>query len=221
MKRGCINLVEGGVVETNYFPREWEEAEETLRSSVRVGQFSETLGDSARVREGTAMKEYVADTSDRYLDEDGVLEERTSVTKSVDVTDFVEVPESFVVTESTDDELAREVLGVATDGVVRQSEIDVRQFKQHEEFDLTRAATDSARDVQFVEAVEFSRAGSSLPPELQNQPNVLVGFENLRWNGMALRGVLTASGYVEVYEPDLGSETYAQFLDEVVLQYAH
>lgn len=220
MKGGCLNLVESGAVDTDPFPREWQENEETLRSSVKAGRFTEPLRGVHRVREGTAMKEYIAEAEDRYINENGELDSASNVTKSVAVSEFIEVPGSFIVTERTDDELPRSVLRTATGDRVCQSEIDVRQFRQQETLDVTHAATDGTIEAGYLEAVDFSRQTGNLPSELQDEPEILVGFENLQWNGRWLREILTRSGYVEVYEPDIGSEEFAQFLSAVVLPYA-
>lgn len=220
MKSGCLNLVEGEAVDKDPFPRGREEGGETLRSSISAGLFTERLGGGVRVREGTAMKEYLAETEDRYLNEDGELESKSNATKSVAVSEFVEVPGSFIITERTDDKLPREVLSTATGGPVTRSQIDTEQFRQQEQFDLTRSATDGSAGISYIEAVEFAQQATNLPSELRDQPGILVGFENLHWNGLVLRGILTSSGYVEVYEPDIGSETFAQFIDAVILPYA-
>lgn len=223
MKSGAINLItESHGIDTNPFPFEQEKDGETLRTSLRVRGGQKTFN-GMTVRQGRTMKEELIDIKTRHVNSKGDLELDREVTeKQVNDTEFFEVDNEFVITESTKDDTAREILGHAMDGSVKQALVDVVELaKAHPSAEMNMAGTDHGSNVDHITAVGDIKHATDLPNDVRNHPNVLLGFEGLQWNRRSLRGFITKSGYLAIYEPaEVGTEEYSQFVREEVLPFA-
>ncbi|WP_430506217.1 hypothetical protein [Haloparvum sp. PAK95] len=223
MKSGAINLVvEGSQIDTELFPLERQQNGETLRSALRVRGGQETFS-GLTVRQGRTMREDLAEIKTRHINADGELEIGREVTeKQVDDTEFFEVNSEFVITETTRDDAARELLSYAMDGSVQQALIDVVEFaKANPSAEMNMAGTDQGSNVDHITAVGDIRHATDLPDDVRDHPNILLGFEGLEWEQRELRGFITKSGYLAIYEPsEMNVEEYSRFVRKAVLPFA-
>lgn len=223
MKSGAISLItEGGGIDTGPFPLEQKKNGNTLRSSLTMREGSQTTFGGMSVRQGQTMKESLAKIKTRRINESGELEVDREVTeKQVKDTEFYAIDDEFVVTESTKDDAARELLGRAIDGSVDQALIDVVEFAQaHPSADMNRVGTDQG-DADHISVIGDIKRATDLPDDVRDQPNIMLGFEGLQWNRRSLRGFLTKSGYLAIYEPaEMDIVEYSRFVQEEVLRFA-
>jgi hypothetical protein len=169
------------------------------------------------------MREDLAEIKTRHINADGELEIDREVTeKQVDDIEFFEVNTEFVITESTRDDAARELLSFAMDGSVQQALIDVVEFaKANPSAEMNMAGTDQGSNVDHITAVGDIQHATDLPDDVRDHPNILLGFEDLEWEQRELRGFITKSGYLAIYEPsEMDVEEYSRFVREAVLPFA-
>lgn len=223
MKSGAINLVaEGTGIDTEPFPLERQKNGETLRSALRVRGGQTTFG-GMTIRQGRTMREDLVEVKTRHINVDGELEVDREVTeKQVDDTEFFEVNTEFIITESTRDDAAREILSRAMDGSVHQALIDVVEFaKANPSAEMNMAGTDQGTNVDHITAIGDIQQATDLPDDVRDHPNILLGFEGLQWEQRELRGFITKSGYLAIYEPsEMDVEEYSRFVQAEVLPFA-
>jgi hypothetical protein len=108
------------------------------------------------------------------------------------------------------------------DGSVQQALIDVVEFaKANPSAEMNMAGTDQGSNVDHITAVGDIQHATDLPDDVRDHPNILLGFEDLEWEQRELRGFITKSGYLAIYEPsEMDVEEYSRFVREAVLPFA-
>lgn len=222
MKSGALNRIQGsGSIDDSKFPQTHGEKGHTLRSSLKLNRGQTTFSDVI-VHEGLAMREQLVDGLSRRINTSGDLEEKShDRDKMVDVTRISLINDDILITESTKDNSAREIISTASGCRVSQVEIDILSFiEDHPEAVLNMAGSDQGADVSYFGAFGDIQSAKDIPEKVQQHPNIQLGFEDLRWNGKVLRGVLTKSGYVAIFAPkDISTEGYCQFVVDRITPY--
>lgn len=226
MKSGGIAVIttkdSPQTIDTAPFPLTKSKNGRTLRSTVDE-EWTQKAFDGTTLNKGRAAEETLEEIKTTQLTPTGKIEEGQNETDiAVNVTDFLRIPGELIVTRSTHDEFAHNLLRKATGEEIYPAVVDLEGFVEQ---------TPNAEPWMgwFSDADGPLDAGSaygdiSSEPDIERYikeyQNTQLGLQNVEYNGRLLKLVLSRSGWIAVYEPkELGDIEFARFLRERVQQH--
>lgn len=235
MKSGAVNIVTnpGQGLSADISPLERQEDGEVLRSMIElVNSHQATFADltvddgdlkATSVDEGTVYREELIEYKSRRLDEDGNLQvDNEGIERQVNETQFIHAAEQVLLTQSTTDDTAREIIEALSSSVIEEAKIDIQSFAAaHPEADpVLEWGPDTQQKLNAICGVGDLSTDTQIRNRLDRSDSAQLSFEGLQWDGRSLYGTVTNSGYVEIYRDenggDIGTLEFTRFvLDEV------
>lgn len=225
MKSGAINLISesGQSIDQETFPKEHWKGDEKLLSTLRVER-SQQLIDGTTITQGQTAYEETTNVKTHRIRPDGGLEVgRNEQEIEVVLTNFIYIEDEVLLTERTKADTACEMVETATDSIIEPSRIDIESFAgAHAEAELFLAwIRNEDEELTSVCGVGNITEDTEFERRLEQSESTQLSFDGLEWNGRQLRGTITRSGYVEIYQPhDVDTEEFARFIREEVVQYS-
>jgi len=214
-------------------PLERQEGDQLLRSTIElINSHQATFADlsvddgelnATSVDEGTVYREEQVEFKSRRLDEDGDLRvDNEGVERQVDETQFIHAAERLLLTQSTKDDTAREIIEALSSSVIEEATIDIQSFAAaHPKADpVLEWGPDTQQKLNAICGVGDIASDEQIRKRLDRSDSAQLSFEGLQWDGRRLYGTVTKSGYVELYRDqnggDIGTLEFTRFvLDEV------
>lgn len=223
MKAGIIGVPEGEadrITDVEAFSTTTEEYGLELNTVVETEEVQTLSGDTKFI-EGTALKETAEDEEKAYI-EDGKIRFRDAKVERQQFGEFTVVPANddhngFVIVSSSSATFAFDLIDRTT--IINRAEISLGGFlKQHNDFSATTAGM-SGHAGQVDSAVTWGRNVFD-DTEFKDPLGDAVVADNLSQlagqymsDGVRVKANLSESGYVQVYEPDMDT---MEFLDWVI-----
>jgi hypothetical protein len=228
MNRGAIAHFTGdsGEADDSDFPKTRTERGRELRSAVQMRDSRQTGldafadGGSLLLGRGRAAIEDTVDATDTRIRDDGTIRvEDTGTDIVTETTEFLHLEDEFIVTESTEDDFAHDLVEEATGGTIVDTELDLGEFaEEHPDvsiwlegfYDRDGGAEkgvyigDLDQDADAREIIEEAKINR-------------LGIEEFTWNGRSLNFLITRSGYVDIYDTSVDTMEFVQFLHDIVM----
>lgn len=230
MNRGAIAHFAdpGGEIDDSDFPKTRTEKGRELRSALQMrdsrqaGLDTFADGGSLVLGRGRAANEHVVDVQTTRIRDDGTIRvESTGTEIATETTEFLHLEDEFIVTESTEEEFAHELVEEATGGTVVDTELDLGEFaEEHPDVSIWLEGFydrdgGAEKGVYIGDLDEDADAREIIEEAKINR----LGIEEFTWNGRSLNFLITKSGYVDIYDSSVGTMEFVQFLHEVVSPY--
>lgn len=228
MNRGAIAHFAdaSGEIDDSGFPKPHYEDGEKLLSSLEVRNptvltfDAYTDGESIRWNRGRAAKEHVEDAKSTEIHRDGRIDVGTDGTRvRAEVTDVLHVQDEFIVTQNTECDFAHSLVEDATGGEVVDTRLDLRGFVNDYpdvKYSLggfyDRDAT-ADKEVNIGHLNKDEHARENIDSAKINR----LGIENFSYNGRSLDFLITESGYVDIYDSNVDTTEFVQFLHDIVM----
>lgn len=167
------------------------------------GEYIATSGDAAR-------EEAIEEDSIRVSADDVNIGEVSERTKTAKRTNWVMIPDRFVVVERSIGEFVFNLIAEQGTASIERAEIDLEAFREH----FPEAEEWAAGPDGLVRGTLYGRES-----ELERRDllaNNQIGLEG-SFNGHVTKMIATRSGYVAAW--DLGVENFARFVDEAILPF--
>ena len=228
MNSGAIAHFDGssGEIDDSGFPKPHYEDGEELLSSLEVRNptvltlEAYTDGGSVRWNRGRAAKEHVEDVKSTEIHPDGGIDVSTDGRETrTEVTDLLHVQDEFIVTQNTECDFAHSLIEDATGGEVVDTRLDLREFVNEypdAKYSLggfydRDAAADKAVNIGHLNEDEHAREN------IESAKINRLGIENFSYNGRSLDFLITESAYVDVYNSNVDTTEFVQFLHDIVM----
>ena len=224
MKRGGIAVVtdSGHDIEENQFPTTRTEDGYELQSTIDI-DWQQTLLGANQVTYGRIAKESLTDIKTTRIRADGGIEvDRDESDVVPHTTEFAHVPGEFVVTESTQDEFADQLLEEATGETIHRAQVDLEAFaKAHPNADPWMGwSSPGEGPIDSVAAWGDIDSVPDLAKFIDSNEHSQIGLTNLEYDGRVLKLVLSKSGWLAIYDPkDMDTIEFMRFIHDEVLPY--
>ncbi|WP_135302617.1 hypothetical protein [Haloarcula amylovorans] len=204
----------------------------TLHAAIEPTEQRDLSGDTEFV-EGRALKESTDDESKWYYDADDGIQRRTVHSKVQHASKFVAVPgdsgrQGFAMVDSSDGTFAFSVLGRADHTLMDRAEIDLGDFyfDREDDFSIRTGGCSGALDkadtlMAWGSSIEDDdNVGRPLDGALRSNtiPQLAGQYASPAVDGI-MRVNLAASGYVEVWEPELSTYEFLEWVRADILPY--
>lgn len=225
MKSGAIGVVAAensdAKIDTSEFPRSHTVGGRELQSAVEV-EWGQKALDGEELYRGRAATEDVEKIKTTRIDSTGRIE--TGVEKEdvvPHVTSFLCSPSEFVITESTNDEFAHELLEDTISAPIRPGEVDLEAFaKGRPNAEPWLGWWSSSGPVDTGAAIGDINSEPDLAKFVHGNENNFLGLKNLEYNGRRLKLAISKSGWVAVYEPkDMDTIEFSRFVRNEILPF--
>jgi len=222
MKRGGIAVItdSGQEFDDEQFPKMRTEDGHELLATVDVDWRQSMLG-GQQVAHGRIAEESIADIKTTRIRADGGVEvghEETDVVPNT--TEFAHVPGEFLVTNSTQDEFADQLMADATGATIHRAQVALESFaKAHPNADPWMGwFRDSDGPIDSGAAYGDIDSEPDLAKFIHGNENSQLGLTNLEYEGRLLKLVLSESGWLAVHDPkDMDTVEFARFIHDEVL----
>lgn len=227
MQSGGIGIIttndSASTIDTTPFPLTESEGDHELLSTVEA-EWTQEAFNGTTLNKGRAAKETAEEIKTTRLTDDGKIEagkEKTDV--ATHITDFLRVPGEFIVTESTRDEFAHELLKEATGETIHPAAVDLGGFAEAnpeaEPWMGWFRGDGGPLNAGFASG-EINSA-PDMADYLRKNQNTQLGLQGVEFNGRKLKLVVSRSGWIAIYEPkEMDSIEFAQFIREKVQPFA-
>jgi len=207
---------------------------EALYNEVSAGDtpfesFSETLiideeihlDNNRTAYKGRAAVEDVDEVQQKKVLGQGQIEYQETLEKIVRTTEFLFIPDSFLIVENTAGEFILPLLNRNTEHSVFDAKIDLYGYSsEFEDVNHWKVGfeerTDSAENgvIHGDKILQDPEIGNLLGKTQKNQ----IGIEHPMADDIA-KVFVTKSGYLELYQPDLTTREFIQYLESNVIQH--
>lgn len=231
MNRGAIAHFAGDSAEADDsdFPKTRREKGQELRSAVQMRDGRQTGldafadGGSLVLGRGRAAIEDTVDATDTRIRDDGTIRvEDTGTDIVTETTEFLHLEDEFIVTESTEDDFAYDLVEEATGGTIVDTELDLGEFaEEHPDVSIWLEGFydrdgGAEKGVYIGDLDEDADAREIIEEAKINR----LGIEEFTWNGRSLNFLITRTGYVDIYDSTVDTMEFVQFLHEIVIPHA-
>jgi hypothetical protein len=231
MNRGAIAHFAGdsGEADDSDFPKTRREKGQELRSAVQMRDGRQTGldafadGGSLVLGRGRAAIEDTVDATDTRIRDDGTIRvEDTGTDIVTETTEFLHLEDEFIVTESTEDDFAYDLVEEATGGTIVDTELDLGEFaEEHPDVSIWLEGFydrdgGAEKGVYIGDLDEDADAREIIEEAKINR----LGIEEFTWNGRSLNFLITRTGYVDIYDSSVDTMEFVQFLHEIVIPHA-
>lgn len=217
MQSGIIGQIKGDFSSLDSFASTKTEQGHELTNAldVRSGQLS--LTDDVRVTAGRAMKEQLVDYSYPIFEGEKIIT-REETRKDHSYTEFRMIPGEFVVVGQKDGKFAFNMIQAQTDSHISRPSIDLDEYAETRpnadpwKFGFEKSGGNAEQGVIYGHHVtEDPDMGDVLERSEKNQLGLI-----FRYNGKRIKINVAATGYVEIIEPSVTTETYIKFIQDEI-----
>lgn len=179
-----------------------------------------TTDSGLTVQHGRAAFEDLADEENVVISDDGTISTRNQSKKVTKYTEFIFVPDEFVVVSNNSGRFLFDILRSHTTNDVQTVYLDLDEFYQLHEDGMTWKAGFDARDGRAENGVVHGNnvlADSDIGGVIASSSKNQLGMD-YSYQGNSVKVFLARSGYIEVYQPsNYDISDFAQFVSDEVL----
>lgn len=216
----------GGAIDDSKFPVARVESDEELLSSLNMR--GETIqadfeairdGGPMELSRGRAAREEIEEVKSTAIREDGRIDvgnEGTVV--SAQVADLLHLKGEFIVTNDTESDFAHSLVERATGGEIADTELDLSSFVvEYPDLDIGLGGFYD-RDGDVEKGVHIGDLDDEKDPHefVEDAAINRLGVENFEYRGRSLDFLVTESGYVDIYDNNVGTLEFVRFIDEII-----